>query len=286
MGTTAAGDAGSNVLADQIALVTGGGSGIGLGCARALIRDGATVMLSGRTAERLDTAATTLRQEFGPDAGIHTMVCDVTDEAQVAALLSTTAERAKFTMLVANAGFGGAAPLHLTSLEEWNAIIATNLTGAFLCIKHAAPHLAEAARSSDRTSAIVGISSIAGTSTHRFMTPYNVSKAGLDMLIRQTADELGASGIRANSVRPGLVPTDASQMLMAVPEIHDDYLAQMPLGRTGTTEEVAELVRFLLGPESSWITGTTISVDGGHHLRRGPDLTPALRAVLGDAINP
>lgn len=290
MGTPAAGDAGTNILAGHIALVTGGGSGIGLGCARALVRDGASVMLSGRSAERLDAAAASLREEFasqtGIDAAIHTMPGDVTDEDQVAAITNATAERGAFTMLVANAGFGGAAPLHLTSLEEWNAIIATNLTGAFLCIKHSAPHLAAAARSGERTSAIVGISSIAGTSTHRFMTPYNVSKAGLDMLIRQTADELGPSGIRANSVRPGLVPTDASQMLMAVPEIHDDYLTQMPLGRTGTTEEVAELVRFLLGPESSWITGTTISVDGGHHLRRGPDLTPALRAVLGDAISP
>jgi len=286
MEAPAAGDAGTNPLANQIALVTGGGSGIGLGCAEALVRDGAAVMLSGRSAERLDAAATALREKFGATAAIHTMACDVTDEDQVATVASATAERAEFTMLVANAGFGGAAPLHLTSLEEWNAIIATNLTGAFLCIKHSAPHLAAAARTSERTSAIVGISSIAGTSTHRFMTPYNVSKAGLDMLIRQAADELGGSGIRANSVRPGLVPTDASQMLMAVPEIHDDYLAQMPLGRTGTTEEVANLVRFLLGPESSWITGTTISVDGGHHLRRGPDLTPALRAVLGDAIDP
>ena len=273
-------------LAGEVALVTGGGSGIGLGCARALVADGAMVVLAGRSPERLDEGAGRLIGEFGADAPVVTEICDVTDEASVAATCARAAGLGRFTMVVANAGFGGAGPLHLTTLEEWNAILATNLTGAFLTIKHATPALAASARGGERTSAIVGISSIAGMATHRFMTPYNVSKAGLDMLIRQAADELGAAGIRANSVRPGLVPTDASAMLTAVDEIRHDYLDQMPLARTGTVDEVGALVRFLLGPESAWITGETISVDGGHHLRRGPDLTPTLRAVLGDALDP
>lgn len=273
-------------LAGEVALVTGGGSGIGLGCTRALVADGATVVIAGRSPERLAAGAARLAEEFGADAPVVTQACDVTEEASVAAACERAAGLGRLTMVVANAGFGGAGPLHLTTLEEWNSILATNLTGAFLTIKHATPALAHSARDGDRTSAIVGISSIAGVATHRYMTPYNVSKAGLDMLIRQTADELGAAGIRANSVRPGLVPTDASAMLTAVDEIRHDYLSQMPLARTGTVDEVGALVRFLLGPESGWITGETISVDGGHHLRRGPDLTPTLRAVLGDALDP
>ncbi|MFM7872411.1 MAG: SDR family oxidoreductase, partial [Actinomycetota bacterium] len=133
---------------------------------------------------------------------------------------------------------------------------------------------------------IVAISSIAGPVTHRFMTPYDVSKAGLEMLVRQTADELGCRNIRANAVRPGLVPTDATEGLMSMEAIVEDYLQQMPLGRVGTTEDVGRLVRFLLGPESSWITGTCISIDGGHHLRRGPNIEPAMEMVLGDARYP
>ena len=130
------------------------------------------------------------------------------------------------------------------------------------------------------------ISSIAAVATHRYMTPYNVSKAGLEMLVRQVADELGGVGIRANAVRPSLVPTDISAGLTAVPEIVDDYLEQMPLHRLGTTEDIASVVRFLAGPESSWITGVCISADGGHHLRRGPNLDGVMRMVFGDAVSP
>jgi NAD(P)-dependent dehydrogenase (short-subunit alcohol dehydrogenase family) len=184
-------------------------------------------------------------------------------------------------MVVANAGYGGGGPIHLTSLDDWNGILGTNLTGAFLTIKHSVSHLAAHGGGS-----IVAISSIAGPVTHRFMTPYDVSKAGLEMLIRQTADELGCRNIRANAVRPGLVPTDATEGIMTLDVILNDYLEQMPLGRVGSTEDIGKLVRFLLGNESSWITGTCISADGGHHLRRGPNIEPAMEMVLGDARYP
>lgn len=264
-------------LAGNVALVTGGGSGIGLGCARELVRDGATVVLAARNVERLQSAATELRG-LGE---VHTAACDVTNEDSVHAACAAAQEVGPLTMVVANAGFGTGGPIHLTNLDDWNAIMATNLTGAFLTIKHAVPHLA-----ANGGGSIVAVSSIAGPVTHRFMTPYDVSKAGLEMLVRQTADELGCRNIRANAVRPGLVPTDATEGLMSMEAIVEDYLQQMPLGRVGTTEDVGRLVRFLLGPESSWITGTCISIDGGHHLRRGPNIEPAMEMVLGDARYP
>ena len=118
------------------------------------------------------------------------------------------------------------------------------------------------------------------------MSAYCVSKAGLDMLVKQVADELGSSGVRANSVRPGLVPTDASAGLVATDVIREDYLEQMPLARIGTEDDVAALVRFLLGPESGWITGQCVGVDGGHSVRRGPNLTPVMEMALGDAVRP
>lgn len=257
-------------LLGQVALITGGGSGLGLACATALHADGATVVLTGRRADVLDAAVARFGERAVAVAG------DVTDEDQVRAAVDAAESRGRFTMAVANAGFGSAAPLFQTTLDQWQAVLATNLTGAFLTIKHAGGAIVAAGGGS-----IVAISSIAGAATHRFMTPYCVSKAGLEMLVRNAADELGGAGLRINAVRPGLVPTDATVGLMSMPSIVDDYLAQMPLGRAGSDDEVASLVRFLLGPESAWITGTCISVDGGHHLRRGPDITPAIAMGFG-----
>ncbi|MFZ4721316.1 MAG: SDR family oxidoreductase, partial [Ilumatobacteraceae bacterium] len=103
---------------------------------------------------------------------------------------------------------------------------------------------------------------------------------------KQAADELGSVGIRANAVRPGLVPTDISVGLTSTPSIVEDYMDQMPVGRLGTTDDIAASVRFLLGPESGWITGQCLSVDGGHTLRRGPNLTPLMETVLGAQAHP
>lgn len=266
------------ILQGQVALITGGGSGIGLACATQLVRDGAAVVLAGRNEDKLRAAADGLRSIGGE---VHTVVCDVTDEAQVAAACGVADGVGRFTMVVANAGTGSAAPLHLTTLDDWSAVLATNLTGAFLTIKHAAVPLARSGGG-----AIVAISSIAAPRTHRYMTPYCVSKAGLEMLVQQAADELGSVGIRANAVRPSLVPTDISVGLTGSPDIVADYLDQMPLHRLGTTGDIASCVRFLLGDESSWITGQCISADGGHHLRRGPNLTPLMEMIMGDDAHP
>jgi NAD(P)-dependent dehydrogenase (short-subunit alcohol dehydrogenase family) len=272
--------------AHEVALVTGGGSGIGWGCAHALVTTGAAVVMAGRDPKRLEAGAAQLRDAV-PEAAdrIFTEVCDVTSEDAVMKACDYTASLGRFTMLVVNAGFGTAGRLESTTVSQWNDVIATNLTGAFLSIRSAIPHLAKTAPTRPGGSAIVAVSSIAGSHTHRFMTPYAVSKAGLDMLIRQTADEMGPVGIRANSVRPGLVPTDATTLLMSVPEIQADYLAQMPLGRVGSPAEIGNLVAFLAGPQSAWITGANIAMDGGHHLRRGPDLSPVMPA-FGSSLIP
>jgi len=273
-------DLAPRALDGQLALITGGGSGIGLACARALAADGADVALAARDVDRLAAAADGLRAEF-PDSTVVTVACDVTDEGSVEAACAAAAAVGPLRIVVANAGTGSAGPFHMTSLDDWNMVLGTNLTGAFLTMKHAVPHLA-----ANGGGSIVAMSSIAAVATHRYMAPYNVSKAGLEMLVREVADELGSMGIRANAVRPSLVPTDISAGLTAVPEIVDDYLEQMPLHRLGTTDDIASVVRFLAGPESSWITGVCISADGGHHLRRGPNLDGVMRAVLGDAVAP
>jgi NAD(P)-dependent dehydrogenase (short-subunit alcohol dehydrogenase family) len=235
-------------------------------------------VLAGRRADVLQQAAASI---VGAGGVAHAVPCDVSDESSVGAAVAAAGELGPLTMCVANAGFGAAAPFQMTTLEDWNRVLGTNLTGAFLTMRAVVGPMVRAGGGS-----IVAVSSIAGPLTHRFMTAYSVSKAGLEMLVKQVADELGRDGIRANAVRPGLVPTDATVSLTTTEAIHADYLAQMPLGRTGSEDEVAALVRFLLGPESGWITGQCIGVDGGHTLRRGPDLTPVMDAVLGAAARP
>ena len=268
----------SAALSGMAALVTGGGSGIGLACAKALVRDGASVTIAGRTESRLEAGAEALRTLAADGVRVATAVCDVADEDQVAAAVATATEATgALELCVAAAGNGTLGPVVAMSAEQWNDIIGINLTGAFFTLKHAGAAMVRAGGGS-----FVGISSIAAPLTHRFMSVYCVSKAGLETLLKTAADELGPAGVRVNAVRPGLVPTELAAALDADPQVRDDYLAQMPLGRVGEPADVANIVRFLLGPESSWITGEAIGVDGGHHLRRGPDVEHWSRAFFGD----
>ena len=265
-------------LQGHAAIITGGGSGIGLECARRLVADGAAVTIMGRTEERLREAAASLEESAVHRASVRFVVGDAQDEDAVAgAVAAATEATGGLDYAVASAGRGGLGPIIATPLEEWNDIIGTNLTGTFLLFKHAGGAIAASGGGS-----MVAISSIAAAVTHPFMGPYSISKAAIDMLVRQTADELGRAGVRVNSVRPGIVDTDLVSMIMDDPQVMGSYQDNMPVSRAGTVHDVGALVRFLLGPEASWITGTSTSVDGGHHLRRGPDFEPAARAFFGD----
>ena len=267
----------SHALDGKTALVTGGGSGIGLACARHLVRDGATVTIAGRSADKLRDAAAALLRDAPSGAEVRAVACDVTDEAAVEAAVRAAGGSGGLDIAVANAGGGAAGSVLTTSVEEWRFTLDVNLTGAFLTVKHAGRAMA-------RGGAIVAVSSIAGVLTHRFMSAYCASKAGLEMLVRCAADELGGLGVRVNAVRPGLVPTDLAMPLTADQAIVDDYLDQMPLARLGKTDDIAAAVRWLAGPESSWVTGQCISIDGGHSLRRGPRVDAMVEALLGPDV--
>jgi NAD(P)-dependent dehydrogenase (short-subunit alcohol dehydrogenase family) len=267
-------------LAGQAALITGGGSGIGLGCARFLVRDGASVTLMGRSEDRLRSAADSLASEVVAGAEVGWFAGDASSEDDVAgAVAAAVKATGGLQMVVASAGTGTMGPVVATATSEWHRVLDINLTGTFFTIKHAAPAIARAGGGS-----IVAISSIAAPLTHPYMAPYSVSKAGIETLVRNAADELGRAKVRVNAVRPGLVPTELADPLVADEQVQADYIEQMPLGRLGTVDDIAAGVRYLLGPESSWVTGQVLGIDGGHTLRRGPDVEHWARAVYGDAV--
>ncbi len=265
-------------LDNQNALVTGGGSGIGLACAKAFAADGANVLIMGRTAEKLEAAAEELRAIDGAGT-IRTFAGSVADEADIEAAVAEASADGGLDITVANAGVGGLSPIVVQEKDNWDEIMQTNLNGTFYTVKHAGRAMAKSGGGS-----ICAISSIAGVRTHRFMGAYCVSKAGIDMLIRNSADELGVANIRVNSVCPGLVETELASGLLQTPEVLEDYLNCMPISRHGVVEDISQAVRFLCGPESSWITGVVLSVDGGHHLRRGPDVSSFSRMLFGDDV--
>ncbi len=271
---------GDLVLTGQTGLITGGGSGIGLACARHLVRDGASVMLAGRSQERLDAAVAELQAKAPDGVTVRGIACDVAQEDDVAAAVAAArALTGGLQHCVASAGTGTLGPVIAMPSDQWRQVLDINLTGAFFTLKHAGDAMVRSGGG-----AFVGISSIAAPLTHPFMAAYCVSKAGLEALVRTAADELGRANVRVNAVRPGIVPTELAAPLEQDPAVLADYLDQMPIRRTGTVDDVGALVRFLLGPEAGWITGQCVGVDGGHHLRRGPNIEHWARAVYGDDV--
>ena len=272
-------------IAGYTALVTGGGSGIGLGTATRLVRDGAHVTICGRTEEKLAAAVSTLEQVAAdasaagdPVGSARYVVADVTVEDQIAAaVVEAASSRGHLDILFANAGGSfHMGPMAEADVEGVRATIDLNLVGTFLCIKHGAPLMAAGSGEGldggpTPGGSIIGMSSGAGHFPHRFLWAYGSAKAGIDMLCKYAADELGATGVRVNTVQPGIVDDELMSFITAGGPLLDHYLAEMPISRVGTVEDIAAAVRFLGGPESGWITGESLAVDGGHHLRRGAD---------------
>jgi len=263
------------------ALVTGGGSGIGLASARALVRDGASVTIMGRNAEKLAAAAASLREDVVDGAAVTEHSGDVGNEEDVRAAVAAACEpTGRLDMVVAAAGDGTLGPVIATSLDEWNRVLNVCLTGTFLTFKHAG-----AVMGRNGGGSLVAISSLASSITHPFMAPYSAAKAGIDMLVKTIADELGQVGVRANAVNPGIIETDLVSMITPDNSVGQSYLDAMPISRFGNVDDVAPLVRFLCGPESSFITGETITVDGGNHLRQGPNYYEFASALYGSAAD-
>jgi NAD(P)-dependent dehydrogenase (short-subunit alcohol dehydrogenase family) len=262
-------------IAGKTALVTGGGSGIGLGAARRLAADGAHVTICGRTTEKLADAAERIAGSVGDSGSIRYIAADVTIEEQIAAAVEFAAEpTGGLDIAFANAGGSShIGPIADADVDQVRATVEVNLIGTILTIKAVIPAMRRSGGGS-----IITMSSGAGAFPHRLLWGYGAAKAGIDQLSRSAAEELGADGIRVNSVQPGIVDDEIMSFITTGGPLLDNYLAGMPIARVGTVEDIAEAVRFLAGPESSWITGVNLPIDGGHHLRAGADY----RLLFGD----
>jgi NAD(P)-dependent dehydrogenase (short-subunit alcohol dehydrogenase family) len=250
-------------------LITGGGSGIGLATAERLAADGAHVTICGRTEQKLIDAVERISAAGDGKAAASYVVADVTVEAQVAVAVEATAQATgRIDALFACAG----GSLHLGSIldadvDAVRATIDLNLMGSVICVKQAGA----AMRAQGTPGSIVLMSSGAGRFPHPHLWAYGVAKAGICFLCETAAEELGHLGIRVNAVAPGIIDDELMSFITAGGPLLDNYIEQMPLGRVGTVEDVASAVRYLIGSESSFVTGETLGVDGGHHLRRGAD---------------
>ncbi|WP_020386291.1 3-oxoacyl-[acyl-carrier-protein] reductase [Kribbella catacumbae] len=224
-------------------LVTGGNRGIGLAIATAFKEAGDKVAVTYRSGE--------------PPEGFLGVKCDVTDSAQVDAAFDTiAAEHGPVEVLIANAGITRDTLLLRMSDDDWDAVIQTNLTGSFRVAKRAAKGMLRL-----RRGRIVFISSVVGMLGSPGQVNYAASKSGLIGMARSMARELGSRGITTNVVAPGFVETDMTAVLPE--ETQKQYLSQIPLGRFGLTEEIANVVRWVSSDEAGYITGAVIPVDGG-----------------------
>lgn len=247
-------------LAGQRAVVVGGGSGIGLASARVLAGDGALVTIVGRTEQKLVDAAAALAED---GLTVSHFVCDALDGNSVRAAVDAASDgERRLQIAVVVPGGGGITPVLLYDDDQFSTEVDGNVRPIFLFLKYAGQAMVRAGGGS-----FVAISSTAAVFTTRYLASYAAGKAAVDQLVRVAADELGELGVRVNSVQPGLTNTAATAGMFGSPEMLALFLAEQPLARHGEPDDIAQAVRYFAGPESSWVTGQLLTVDGGNTLR-------------------
>lgn len=241
---------------DQIALVTGSSRGLGLAYAQHLARLGCRVVVHGRTSASAEAGLA--RLEEGRDRAV-AVGFDVADaEAVRGGLTRVRDEVGAPTILVNNAGNQSRAPFHEIQAEDWDAVIACHLTGAFRVSREVVGAMIER-----QAGKIVHIGSVTSRLARQTVTPYGTAKGGLLMLTRGMTADLARYGIQVNLLSPGYFRTDMNEALMADPEFCSWLEARTPAGRWGEVDELLGALEFLCGPHSTFVTGQNLCVDGG-----------------------
>jgi len=253
----------------RVAVVVGGASGIGWATAQLLAAEGARVTVADRNT---DLAAQRAAELGDP----HTWAAvEVTDEASVAALFDGVVDReGRLDVVVNCAGFSGFGMITDLDVEQFRSVVDACLTGGFLVLKHAGRHLGEGG-------SVVSLTSLNARQPAIGMSAYCAAKAGLSMLTQVAALELGPRGIRVNAVAPGFVHTPLTEGAALIPGVVEEYVENTALGRPGTPEDIAAAVAFLCSPQSSWMTGEILDLNGGAHLKRYPDIHRHLTKLMG-----
>ena len=241
-------------LAGKVAIVTGGTRGIGLAIARLLAEDGASVVVSGRDAARLDAAVKELESLGAPAMGV---AADAAKREDADRLVEATRERfGRIDVLVNNAGITRDQLLVRMKDDDWDQVLDTNLRGVFLMTRAVGKVMMR-----QKSGRIINIASTAGAMGNPGQVNYSAAKAGVIGLTKAAGRELAHWNILVNAVAPGLIETDMAASIPA--EAREAMLQQVPLKRIGQGREVAEVVRFLAGDGASYITGQTVHVNGG-----------------------
>ena len=246
----------STAATGRAALVTGGGRGIGQAIALRLAQDGIAVAVNYRGSA--EAAAETVRRIEEAGGKAIALAGNVADAAESTKLIAdTVAQFGRLDILVNNAGITRDNLTMRMSEDDWDAVLTTNLKGAFLCSKAALRHLLKA-REAGR---IISISSVVGLLGNAGQANYAAAKAGLIGLTKSLAKEIASRGVTVNAVAPGFIATDMTSGLSA--EVQELAMKAIPLGSFGTPQDIAETVAFLASPAARYITGQVISVDGG-----------------------
>ena len=245
-------------LSGKVAVVTGGGRGIGRGIAEGLAAFGARVLLVGRTEATLSAAKEEMTAQ-GHNVGYH--IADVSRETDIIALTEAVMEaEGRVDILVNNAGVNPIfRNVERTTLAEWQTIIDTNLTGVFLCCKYLGARMVEQGSGS-----IISISSVAGHIGLARSVPYNASKGGVELLTKGLAIDWAAKGVRVNTIAPGYFETDLTAGMRDNEAMAGKLLARTPLNRFGKLNDLAGAAVFLASDASAYVTGQSLRVDGGY----------------------
>jgi glucose 1-dehydrogenase len=254
----------------KVAIITGSSEGIGKSIAVALAKSGeySGLVINSRKIDEAQQTANEIKNNniiSNPNLDIIAIQADISKENECIKLVEQTIEHfGRLDVLVNNAGIQKNIPIEETTLDEWYKIIAVDLTGPFVCSREAVKHMEKQQNSPPYGGySIINISSVHQIIPKPRYVPYATSKAGIEMMTKTMALELAKKNIRANVVAPGAIDTDMNKVLRENKEEYHRVLQQIPIDRLGSPEEVANAVEFLASDKSSYITGTTIYVDGG-----------------------